>query len=86
MPPFDWWPMTWFPVFPILLMVLGLAFCFFMMSRMVGHYGPWHRWRDDTPFPNRRALDILNERSELHNIRWRTRRRRRRHRPGGRRP
>lgn len=56
MPFYDWWPFMGFPLIPILFMVVGLAFCFFMMSMMMGR----HRGRDGGA--NRTALDILNER------------------------
>ncbi len=63
MTPNDWgFPFMWFPMFPILFLVLGLVFCVYMMSMMMGHHAPWRRWRDDEPFPSRRALDVLNER------------------------
>ena len=58
MPPSDWWPHMWFPMFPILFMVVGLAFCFFMMTMMMGRRN--HR-RDDQ-LSNKTALDILDER------------------------
>jgi uncharacterized membrane protein len=50
-------------MFPILFIVLGLVFCFLMMSMMMGRHGPWP-WsrREDASFPHQRALDILNER------------------------
>jgi putative membrane protein len=60
MTPADWGlPFMWFPMFPILFIVLGLVFCFFMMSMMMGRHAPWRRWRDDA---STRSLDILNER------------------------
>jgi putative membrane protein len=60
----QWWPMPWFPMFPILFMVVALVFCWFIMTTMMSRHGPWplSRWREDTSFPHQRALNILNER------------------------
>lgn len=55
----QWWPMPWFPAFPLLFMLLCLAgFLFIMMPMMRRHMG----WRDDRPFREKTALDILKER------------------------
>lgn len=63
MTPADWWPpFMWFPMFPFLFMLLGLGVFLFVMVPMMSRHGPWNHWRDDPPFANKRALDILNER------------------------
>ncbi len=63
MPPSDWWhPMWWFPMFPLLFIVIGLAIFLFVMVPMMSRRGPWNSWRDGQDIAPRSALDILNER------------------------
>lgn len=63
MTPADWWPhFMWFPMFPFLFMLLGLGIFLVVMMPMMRRHGPWSQRRDDAPFPNRGALNILNER------------------------
>jgi putative membrane protein len=52
----------WFPMFPIIFMVLVLIVFLFVMVPMMSRHGPWGHWRDRLDFPQRTALDILNER------------------------
>jgi putative membrane protein len=61
MPASDWWhPMWWFPMFPLVFLVICLIiFLFVMLPMMTRHAAPWSHWRDG---PSSRALDILNER------------------------
>ena len=58
MPFYDWWPHMWFPMFPLFFMVLCLVVMFFVMMPMMRRHAPWGR----SDFPERTALDILNER------------------------
>jgi putative membrane protein len=52
--------MWWFPIFPILFLLCLIVFLFVMLPMMTRH-GPW-RERDRGDFPQRTALDVLNER------------------------
>ena len=47
---------------PIVFMVIGLIFCAFMMSMMMGMMGRRHRWRDEQFAGGKTSLDILDER------------------------
>jgi putative membrane protein len=60
MPFYDWWPFMGFPMFPIFI-VLCLIIMFFVMMPMMRHHASWGRG-DNYDFPQRKALDILNER------------------------
>jgi putative membrane protein len=51
----------WFP-FPIIFLVLCLIIVLFMMVPMMSRHGPWGHRHDSWGHPDRRALDILNER------------------------
>jgi hypothetical protein len=63
MPPADWWhPMWWFPMFPFLFIVLCIIVVLFVMIPMMTRHGPWSHGRDRSDFPQRTALDVLNER------------------------
>jgi putative membrane protein len=63
MPPSDWWhPMWWFPMFPLLFIVICLVIFLFVMLPMMSRHAPWSHWRDRPDFAQRSALDILNER------------------------
>ena len=62
MPPSDWWPFMWFPMFPAIFIVLCLIIIFFVMVPMMSRGRPWGWWRDRSDFPRRSALDVLNER------------------------
>jgi putative membrane protein len=69
--------MWWFPMFPILFIVLCLAFFMFMMVPMMTRHGPWSG-RDRGDLPQRRALDVLNERfakGEIDNAEYEEKRR-----------
>ncbi len=54
--------MSWFPAFPFLLMQLCLAVFLFIMVPMTGRHMGGRNRRDDRPFREKAALDILNER------------------------
>jgi putative membrane protein len=63
MPPSDWWPfMWWFPMFPIVFMALCVIIVLFVMVPMMRGHGPGSHWRDRPDYPQKTALDILNER------------------------
>jgi putative membrane protein len=62
MTPADSWPFMWFPMFPILFMLVGLGIFLFVMGPMTGRRGPWGDRRDEPPPANKTALDILDER------------------------
>jgi putative membrane protein len=47
-------------MFPILFIALCLVIFLFVMVPMMTRHGPWGHDRED--FPQRRALDVLNER------------------------
>jgi hypothetical protein len=55
----QWWPMPWFPAFPFLFMLLCLAVFLFIMVPMMRRHMGWRDRRDDTPFREKAALDIL---------------------------
>ncbi len=58
----QWWPMPWFPIFPFFFMLVCLIVFVVVMGPMMGRWGPWRDRRDGSSFPQRTALDILNER------------------------
>jgi putative membrane protein len=58
----QWWPMPWFPIFPFFFMLVCLIVFVVVMGPMMGRRGPWRDRGDGPPFPQRTALDILNER------------------------
>jgi len=62
MPPSDYWPFMWFPMFPIVFMLLCLIIFLFVMVPMMRGHGPSGHWRDRPDYPQKTALDILNER------------------------
>lgn len=64
MPPYDWWwhPMMWFPIFPLAFLLLFIIVFVFFMFPMMRSRGRRRYWRDRDDFPDRTALDILNER------------------------
>lgn len=51
-----------FSAFPFLFMLLCLAVFLFVMLPMIGRQTGWRDRRDDRPFQEETALDILNER------------------------
>ena len=55
--------MWWFPMFPLVFLIICVfAFLFIMLPMMMRHGPPWAHWRDSRDYPSTRALDILNER------------------------
>jgi putative membrane protein len=52
----------WFPMFPILFVVLFLIIILAVMNPMMTRHAPWRDWRDSEAIPHKRAFDILDER------------------------
>ncbi len=58
MPYWDWWPSMWWPIVPFGFVILCLVMMFLMMPMMRHRRGR----RNEADYPQRSALDILNER------------------------